>query len=126
MGGYRCIYTNYLGRRQKQMSERLSILIPEDLKKRIDALKKKVHLDQSSLIRILLHQAIEEQELEFAIKEYQKGQITLGEAVLFARKDYWTFLNILHERKIPASIDEMDHLAEIKDIKNEDYKKFLD
>ena len=108
------------------MSERLSILIPEDLKKRIDALKKKVHLDQSSLIRILLHQAIEEQELEFAIKEYQKGQITLGEAVLFARKDYWTFLNILHERKIPASIDEMDHLAEIKDIKNEDYKKFLD
>ena len=46
------------------MSERLSIIIPKKLKSRLDVLKDRMHLDQSSLIRYLLNIAIEEKEIE--------------------------------------------------------------
>ena len=107
------------------MTERLSILIPTSLKTRIDNLKKKMHLDQSSLIRILINQAIEENELDLAIAEYQKGRITLGEAVLMAHTDYWTLIDLLHDRGIAANIDSDDHAAEIESIRNKDYQKYL-
>lgn len=66
-----------------------------------------------------------EKEIEIAINEYQKGRVTLGEAVLLAKIDYWSFLDILHERKIAANIDENDHIKEIEKIKQGDYKDFL-
>ena len=107
------------------MSERLSIIIPKKLKSRLDVLKDRMHLDQSSLIRNLLNVAIEEKEIEFAIQEYQKGRITLGEAVLLANTDYWTLLDILHDRGIPANIDIEDQLKEIQQVKEKKYQKFM-
>ena len=108
------------------MSERLSIIIPKKLKSRLDILKKRTHLDQSSLIRSLLIGAVEEKEIEFAIQEFQKGRITLGEAVLLSNIAYWTLLDILHDRGIPANIDIEDHIKEIQEIKTKEYRKFMD
>jgi predicted HTH domain antitoxin len=107
------------------MSERLSIVIPIQLKSRIDELKNKLNLDQSSLIRILLNEAISEKEIEISISEYKKGRITLGEAVLFSKTDYWTYLSLLRDRKIPVNIDEEDHEREIQKVHKKDYKKFI-
>ncbi|MHA1521763.1 MAG: UPF0175 family protein [Promethearchaeota archaeon] len=108
------------------MSERLSIIIPIKLKSRIDILKKRMHLDQSSMIRSLLTVAVEEKEIEFAIQEFQKGRITLGEAVVLSNTDYWTLLDILHDRGIPANIDVEDQIKEIQQIKEKGYQRFLD
>lgn len=125
MAGFLYNYMKDLEMRWKKVSERLSIVIPKDLKKRLDQLKKRLNLDQSTLIRILINQAIEEKEFELAIAEYQKGQITLGEAVLLANTDYWTMVSILHDRGIAANIDSEDHLKEIGAIHKKEYKKYM-
>ncbi len=71
--------------------------------------------------------AAEEKEIEFAIQEFQKGRITLGEAVLIANTDYRTLLDILLDRGIPANIDDEDQIREIQQIKGKkkDYQKFI-
>jgi predicted HTH domain antitoxin len=46
-------------------------------------------------------------------------------AVKLAETDYWTFLEILKQKQIPLVIDEEDQKAEIIEIENGDYKKYL-
>ena len=107
------------------MSERLSIVIPSKMKKKIDDLKQHTHLDQSSLIRQLLSEAIQEKQLIIAIKEYQKGHISLGKAVELAESDYWTFLEELHSRNIPMNVEYNDFVDEIKRIDERDFEKYI-
>lgn len=101
------------------MSERLSIVIPKKLKKRIDTLKKHKNIDQSALIRKLLTDKVEEEMLEHALIQYSNGLISLGKAVELAELDYWTFLSLLKERHIPLQLDEEDIMEEIERIKKE-------
>ncbi len=102
-----------------KMSERLSIVIPKKLKKRIDTLKKHKNIDQSALIRKLLTDKVEEEMIEYALTKYSNGLISLGKAVELAETDYWTFLTLLKERHIPLQIDEEDVVEEIERVKNE-------
>ena len=123
--GYRLDYIKNLEMRYDAMSEKVSIKLPIRLKRRIDDLKEKMHLDESSLISLLLHDAVAQKEIDMALEEYRKGKISLGEGVLMAKTDYWTFLDILHERKVPANINENDHIKEIKKIQGKKYKQYL-
>ncbi|MFO8020242.1 MAG: UPF0175 family protein [Promethearchaeia archaeon] len=107
------------------MNKKVSVEIPGGLKQRIDELKKKMQLDLETLLRLLLHDAVAEKEIDLAIQEYQKGHVTLGEAVLIANTDYWTFLDILHDRKISANINEQDHKREIQKVRNKEYRKYI-
>ncbi len=107
------------------MSERLSLVISKSLKKKIDNLKEKTHTDQSTLIRQLLVEAVEKKQMDLAIEEYSAGKISLGKAVELSESDYWSFLEMLHNRHIPLNIDDEDALKEIERIKAGDYKKFL-
>ncbi len=107
------------------MSERLSLVIPRTLKKKIDALKDRTSVDQSALIRQLLTEAVEKKELDLAIEDYKAGKISLGLAVERANSDYWSFLDVLHDRKVPLNIDVEDIMAEIQRIREGDYKKFV-
>ena len=107
------------------MSERLSIVIPTKLKKKIDELKELTHLDQSSLIRQLLSEAIQEKKLSIGVKEYQKGHISLGKAVELAESNFWSFLEELHNRNISMNVDYDDFIDEIKRIEKGEFEKFI-
>jgi metal-responsive CopG/Arc/MetJ family transcriptional regulator len=52
------------------MSERLSIVIPSDLNKEIDKLKKIFKMDKSSTIRHLLLKSIRQIKIETALNNY--------------------------------------------------------
>ncbi|MHA1732501.1 MAG: UPF0175 family protein [Promethearchaeota archaeon] len=106
-------------------SERLSLVISKELKKKIDDFKERLHLDQSSLIRLLLEDALSEKLLEYAINEYREGRVSLGQAVQLAETDYWTFLDVLSRRNIPYISDEEDHHDEILRVGSGEYKKFV-
>ena len=109
----------------KIMSERLSIVIPTKLKKQIDELKELTHLDQSSLIRQLLSEAIHEKKLTIGIETYQQGRISLGKAVELAESNYWSFIEELHDRNIAMNVDYDDFVEEIKRIEKGDFEKFI-
>jgi predicted HTH domain antitoxin len=107
------------------MSERLSIVISKKLKKKLKSLGDQTNLDQSSLIRQLLAEAVQEKSLDLAIQAYKAGKVSLGKAVELGETDYWTFLDILHQKHVPLNIDEADVMNEINRIDAGDYKEFL-
>ncbi len=107
------------------MSERLSIVIPSDLKEELDQLRKRMHMDQSSLIRQLLGEAIQQKRLELALAEYANRKISLGNAADLAGVNLWQFLDELHKRHISLDYSLEDAEREIAGIHAGTYKKFL-
>ncbi len=107
------------------MSERLSLVIPRALKKKLEELKKFTNMDQSSLLRQLLTDAIEAKRLEIAIKEYQDRKVSLGKAVEIAGTSIWRLLDEMRKKNIALDYDINDALEEIKDINNNIYKKHV-
>ena len=82
-------------------------------------------MDQSSLIRQLLAEGVQQKSLEFAIQQYKTGKVSLGKAVEIGETDYWTFLDILKQNKIPLNLDESSVIDEIKRIDAGEHKKYL-
>jgi predicted HTH domain antitoxin len=107
------------------MSERLSVVISKKLKQKLKSLGDRTNLDQSSLIRQLLSEAVQEKVLELAIQSYKSGKISLGKAVELGETDYWTFLDLLYQRHIPLNLDESDVIEEINRVVTGEYKKYL-
>ncbi len=107
------------------MSERVSIIIPTELKQDLEALKSRLHLDQSTLIRQLLTGAVQEKKVEIAVEEYKSGKKSLGKAAEFAGLSIWEFLDELHRRGVGLVIssDEVDE--EIRRIHAGEYDKYL-
>ena len=82
------------------MVEKLSIIIPEELKKEIDQIREKSMEDQSSLVRRLLRRSITEEKLDLAVKDYIDEKISLGAAAEFARVSIWQMIDVLKSRNI--------------------------
>lgn len=68
---------------------------------------------------------VQQKSLEFAIQQYETGKVSLGKAVEIADTDYWTFLDILHQNKIPLNLDEIGLTEDIKRIEAGEYDKYL-
>jgi len=82
------------------MGNKISIVIPDDLKKEIDKLKDLFKEDQSSLIRRLLWKSIAEVKLEHALKEYINDKVSLGKAAAMAEISIWEMMDELTKRNI--------------------------
>ena len=107
------------------MSERLSITISKTLKEDIDEIKKRMNLDQSTLIRKLLAEATKGEKLNYAIEEYQNQKLSLGKAAEFANVCLWGFIEELQKHKVFIEFpsDEID--KEIDNIQSGYYDKFI-
>ncbi len=64
-------------------------------------------------------------KLDTAIEEYSVGKLSLGKAVELAERDYWSFLEAFHDRRIPLNVDYEDVVKENERVRSGDYKKFL-
>ena len=84
----------------KILVEKLSIVIPEDMKKEIEILRNRSMEDQSTLVRRLLRRSLAEEKLDLAIKDYLEDKVSLGKAAEFAGVSIWQMLDELKKRNI--------------------------
>ncbi|MHA1343872.1 MAG: UPF0175 family protein [Promethearchaeota archaeon] len=104
------------------MGDKISIILPEDLKKEIDKLREVYKEDQSSFIRRLLWKSITQEKLEYAIKEYLNDKISIGKASEIAGISIWEMLDELNKRNITLNYKISEAELEIERILQK-YKK---
>jgi len=84
----------------KNLGDKISIILPDDLKKEIDKLRDLNQEDQSSFIRKLLWKSVTHEKLEIALKQYLSNKISLGKAAENAGISIWEMLDELKSRNI--------------------------
>ena len=85
------------------MGDKLSIVIPHEMKDEIDKLKEVYKEDQSTLIRRLLWKSIKQEKLELALKDYIEDKISLGKAAELANLSIWEIMDELKKSKITVN-----------------------
>lgn len=103
-------------RKVKNMGDKVSIIIPEDLKKEIDKLRKIHNEDQSSYMTKLLWKSVTQEKLEYALKEYLDDKISMGKAAEIAGISVWEMLDELKKRKFTLNYRITDAKKEIETI----------
>ena len=98
------------------MGDKISIVLPDDLKEEIDKLRALYKEDQSSIIRKLLWKSIAQEKLEFALKEYLKDKISLGNASEIAGISIWEMLDELKKRNVTLNYKMAEAELEIEKI----------
>jgi predicted HTH domain antitoxin len=98
------------------MGDKISFVIPEELKKEIDNLKELYKEEQSSLIRRLLWRSIYEEKTDFAIKEYLNEKISMGKAAEIAGISIWEMLDELKKRNITLKYKISEAQCEIENL----------
>ena len=98
------------------MGDKISFVIPEELKKEIDNLKELYKEEQSSLIRRLLWRSINEEKTDFAIKEYLNEKISMGKAAEIAGISIWEMLDELKKRNITLKYKISEAQSEIENL----------
>jgi len=98
------------------MGDKISFVIPEELKKEIDNLKELYKEEQSSLIRRLLWRSIKEEKTDFAIKEYLNEKISMGKAAEIAGISIWEMLDELKKRNITLKYKISEAQCEIENL----------
>jgi len=107
------------------MGDKISIILPDDLKEEIDKLKEIHKEDQSSYIRKLLWKSVAQEKLDYAIEQYLEEKISLGKASEIAGISMWEMLDELHKRDITLKYKISEAEAEIEKIVKK-YKNFQD
>jgi predicted HTH domain antitoxin len=98
------------------MVEKLSIIIPAEMKKEIDEIKARSLEDQSSLVRRLLRKSITEEKLDIAVKDYVDDKTSLGAAATFAGVSIWEMIDELKRRNIGLKYKLIDAQEEIEQV----------
>ena len=96
------------------MGQTITSRLPEDIAKDLDKISAIEQLDKSSIVRRLLKKAIDDWYLDYALKLFQEGKISLGEAKDLSKLTLWAFLEKLHERKIPLHYDVEEYDADLQ------------
>ena len=105
------------------MGDKISIILPDDLKEEIDKLRELYKEDQSSYIRKLLWKSIAQEKLEFALKEYLTDKISMGKASEIAGISIWEMLDELKKRNITLNYKLSEAELEIERILQKYNKK---
>ena len=92
--------------------------LPDEMVKEIERIAQIEKLDKSSVIRRLLDRAIPEWKLEYALKLYQKGEISIGKAAELSSISIWEFMEKLSYYKIPINYSLEDLENDLKVIKD--------
>ncbi|MHA1492063.1 MAG: UPF0175 family protein [Promethearchaeota archaeon] len=98
------------------MGNKISFVIPEELKKEIDKLKDLFKEEQSSLIRRLFWRSISEEKIDYAVKEYLNEKISMGKAAEIAGISIWEMLDELKKRNITLYYKISEAQSEIKNL----------
>jgi len=85
--------------------------IPEDLAKEVERIAQAEALDKSTTIKRLLIQAVHTWKIDYALRLYQEGKISIGKAAETAGIPLWELIDTTVKRKIPLQTSQ-EHLEE--------------
>ncbi len=98
------------------MSERISFVIPKQMRKSLKELQELTGEDQSSLLRKLVNKGLSEARIDIAIDLYIKEKASLEQCSKTAGVSIWKFLDELRTRNVALKYSLADAQAEIEKI----------
>ena len=104
------------------MGDKISIILPDDLKEEIDKLRELYKEEQSAYIRKLLWKSVAQEKFDYALKEYIDDKISLGKAAEIAGISIWEMLDELKKRNITLKYKISEAELEIEKVLKK-YKK---
>ena len=107
------------------MNNRISVILPENLRKDLDVLLKEKKVDQSTLIRQLLYKSVKEEKLKHALDLYRKGKVSFGKAAEIAGVNIWEFIDLAHKENIQLHYSLTDAEEEIRQIQMGNLEKYI-
>jgi predicted HTH domain antitoxin len=98
------------------LSERISFVIPKQLKKALKELQDLTGEDQSTLLRKLVDKGIAETKMDIAVDRYIKEESSLSQSSYIAGVSLWKFLDELRKRNVLLKYSLADAQSEIDKI----------
>ncbi|MBI4234968.1 UPF0175 family protein [Candidatus Peregrinibacteria bacterium] len=90
------------------MTKIISVRIDSGLAARLDKTSKKLNLDKTGFVRIVLTKGLKELEKSDALDSYKRGEISLGKLSELVDMNYWDTLDLLSSEKIPLNYGKED------------------
>ena len=95
------------------MTERISFVIPKQLKKSLKELQELTGEDQSTILRKVVDRGLSEARLDIAVDRYVRDKASLEQASVIAGVSLWRFLDELRTRSVALKYSRADAEAEI-------------
>lgn len=95
------------------MSERISFVVPAEMKRALEELQQLTGGDKSTLLRDLIGKGLAETRMDIAVDRYVKGKASLGKASEISGASLWEFLDELRERSVGLKYSIADAEEEI-------------
>ncbi len=100
------------------MSERVSFVMPKQLRKSLRELQELTGEDQSTILRKVVDRGLSEARLDIAVDRYVRGKASLEQAAAIAGVSLWRLLDELRTRNVALKYSQVDADAEIDGILN--------
>lgn len=100
------------------MSERISFVIPKQMRKALRELQELTGEDQSTLLRKLVDKGLAEARMDIAVDRYVKEKASLAQSSTIAGVSLWRFLDELRNRNVVLKYSMADAESEISKILN--------
>ena len=98
------------------MSERISFVIPKQLKRSLRELQELTGDDQSTLLRKLVGKGLAEARMDIAIERYATEKASLEQSSAIAGASLWKFLDELKRRNVALKYSLADAESEISSL----------
>lgn len=98
------------------MGDRISFVIPREMRAALEELQKLTGEDKSTLLRMLVDKGLAETKMDIAVERYVKEKTSLGRSSAMAGVSLWSFLDELRRRNVTLKYSTADAEAEINRI----------
>jgi len=88
--------------------------VPDELAKEVERIAEVEALDKSTTIKRLLTKAVQAWKMDYALKLYQEGRISIGKAAETAGTSLWELMDIIVKRKITLQTSREDLEEDLK------------
>jgi predicted HTH domain antitoxin len=96
------------------LGERISFVVPKEMKKALGDLQRLTGEDRSTLLRMLIDKGLAETRMDIAVDRYVKDRASLGKASSLAGVSLWGLLDELKRRNVALKYSTAEAEAEIK------------
>ncbi len=100
---------------ERILSERISFVVPKQLKKALKELQELTGEDQSTLLRKLVNKGLSEIKMDIAVEQYMKERASLEQSSAIAGVSLWKFLDELRQRNVSLKYSIADAESEISE-----------
>jgi len=98
------------------LGERISFVVPKQLRKALKELQAMTGEDQSSLLRRLLDKGLLEVKMDIAVEAYVKGKASLERSGEISGASLWDFFDELRSRNVALKYSMADAEREIQKV----------